>query len=225
MTRAAHLLLAGLSLLGALTVGLATGIGIDPEAFFRGLGLSPSPEPLRAGRHDAPFAATAAERAPPWLEAAVCDRSDLPEAACSVLALAIHEESRQAQLDPLLVLAVIEVESSWDVRAISGRGACGLMQLRRLAFESEARRAFFAGADRLEPVDNVRAGIRYLGRLRRSFRDPDLALIAFNAGPTRVRAHLREEGQVPERLRTYPRRVRRTERALRKALALEAAGF
>jgi soluble lytic murein transglycosylase-like protein len=239
MTRTVHKTLAGFALLSALFVGLATGIGLDPDVFVSALqptttGFARGPSRPRgqdrrgttsfSGRDFALLvpAAAAPNRAPAWLEQAVCDRSELPESACELLALTIHEESKEAGIDPLLVLAVIEVESSWDARAVSDRGARGLMQLRRVAFETESGRARFEGADRLQPIDNVRAGIRYLARLRRSFRDGDLALIAFNAGPTRVWAHLREEGKVPERLRSYPRRVRRTEKALRRALAPEA---
>ncbi|HTT71653.1 MAG TPA: transglycosylase SLT domain-containing protein [Anaeromyxobacteraceae bacterium] len=225
MTRTLHLALAGLALLSALSVGLATGIGLDPEAFFQA--LRPATTLLTRGsvsprRSASGGAAAASGRAPAWLEHAVCQRSDLPEPACALLALTIHEESKAAQLDPMLVLAVIEVESSWDTRAVSERGAHGLMQLRRVAFEAEARRARLEGVDRFQPVANVRAGIRYLARLHRSFRDPDLALVAFNAGPARVWAHLREEGRIPDRLRSYPRRVHRTERALRQELAPEA---
>lgn len=140
----------------------------------------------------------------------------MPESACTLLATVIHEESKKVRLDPVLVLAVIEVESSWDAYALSEKGAAGLMQLRQIAFETEARGLIFEGADRFQPIANVRAGIRYLGRLCHAYQDPDLALVAFNAGPTSVNTYLRKEGQIPERFQSYPRRVYRTEEELRR---------
>ena len=51
------------------------------------------------------------------------------------------KEATAAGLDPVLVLAVIGVESGWEPQAVSERGARGLMQLRRAALESEERLA------------------------------------------------------------------------------------
>lgn len=74
--------------------------------------------------------------------------------------------------------------------------------------DAELARARVRGADPLDPAANVRAGIRYLGRLVRAFDDVDLALVAYNAGPARLRRHL-AGGQVPERLLRYAQHVRR----------------
>jgi soluble lytic murein transglycosylase len=122
------------------------------------------------------------------------------------LARAILEESRAAALDPLLVVALIHVESGFDPHAKSRAGALGLMQLMPPTMREEVALSRLASGDPLDAVANVRAGIRYFARLLNAFEDLDLALMAYNAGPARVRAHLRA-GAVPRRLRAYPRAV------------------
>jgi len=132
------------------------------------------------------------------------------------LATAIAEEAEEASLDPLLVLAVIGVESGFDPEAVSERGAQGLMQLRPSTMQREVERARLEADDPEDPVLNVRAGVRYYRRLLDAFRqNHDLALMAYNAGPQRISRLLREEGGVPERYRGYPRRVRAELRRLR----------
>jgi hypothetical protein len=121
---------------------------------------------------------------------------------------AIVEEAARAELAPLLVLAVIHVESRFDPRAVSPVGAVGLMQLMRPTFHAEAADGAVAPADPFDPVANVRAGVRYLHRLVDTFSSVELALVAYNAGPARVRRHL-ETGGVPARLYGYPRDVLR----------------
>ncbi len=138
------------------------------------------------------------------------------------LAAAILDEAGRAGLDPLFVLAVIEVESGYDPGALSQRGARGLMQLRPSTLRGEALRSRLAGDDPGDPVLNVKAGVRYYRRLLRTFKSQDLALMAYNAGPNRISAYLRSGG-VPDRFRTYPRRVRSELGRLRRALAVEPA--
>jgi len=133
------------------------------------------------------------------------------------LARTVVEESSLARLDPLLVLALIEVESSFVPGARSVAGARGLMQLREATLLREAERA---GLDRPDPADsvaNVRAGVRYLRRLVDAFGREDLALMAYNAGPNRILGYLRE-GEIPLRFRGYPRRVKAEFRRLRREL-------
>lgn len=132
------------------------------------------------------------------------------------LASAIAEEAEEARLDPLLVLAVIEVESGFDPDAVSERGAQGLMQLRPATMQREVERARLDADEPGDAVLNVRAGVRYYRRLLDAFRqNHDLALMAYNAGPQRISRLLREEGGVPERFRGYPRRVHAELRRLR----------
>ncbi len=124
------------------------------------------------------------------------------------LARVILEESLATALDPLLVLAVIRVESAFDPRAVSPAGAKGLMQLMPPTMREQVLLSRLGAGDPLDPITNVRAGVRYLARLMGKFEDVELALMAYNAGPNRIRRHLRAGG-VPERFLAYPRAVLR----------------
>ena len=112
------------------------------------------------------------------------------------------------------MLALIQVESSFDPDALSGAGARGLMQLREATLRRELERAELPDADPLDPVTNVRAGVRYLRRLLDAFGREEVALMAYNAGPNRILRYLRE-GAIPERFHAYPRRVQAVHRNLR----------
>ena len=79
-----------------------------------------------------------------------------------------------------LVKAVIQVESAYQERARSKKGAMGLMQL----MPETAR--FYAVADPYEPRSNIEAGIKHLKSLLSRFDTP-LALAAYNAGELAVR--------------------------------------
>jgi soluble lytic murein transglycosylase-like protein len=96
----------------------------------------------------------------------------------------VHRESERFGLDPQLIRAVIRVESNEDPKAISSKGAQGLMQLMPdTARELGVRDAF-------RPHENVRGGITYLASLIERFRGRlDLALAAYNAGPGAVERH------------------------------------
>ena len=80
-------------------------------------------------------------------------------------------------LDPGLVRAVIATESNFDPRAVSPKGARGLMQL----MPATARR--FGVKDSFDPAQNISGGVRYLRYLLDLFEgDLVLALAAYNAG-------------------------------------------
>ncbi len=84
-------------------------------------------------------------------------------------------------VDPILVRAVIQVESNFDPQCISRRGARGLMQL----MPDTARRYGVRGI--FDPEQNIRGGIRYLADLLRIFpSDLPRALAAYNAGENAV---------------------------------------
>ena len=139
------------------------------------------------------------------------------------LATVIHEEAARAGLDPLLVLALIDVESSFDPSAVSYAGAIGLMQLRERTLHREIERSGLVPADPFDPVANVRVGVRYLRRLVKAFGSTDLALMAYNAGPNRILAYYRA-GEIPERFHAYPRRIRGEVERLRLAIERRSRG-
>ena len=118
------------------------------------------------------------------------------------VALAIQAESRRAHFSPDLVLAVIEVESGGNAFARSRAGALGLMQLLPATGRAEARRhgLHWRGPETLyDPVANVRLGVRYLERLIERFGSVELALAAYNWGPTEIAARLKGGQPVPRR--------------------------
>lgn len=116
---------------------------------------------------------------------------------------AIVRECARTGFDPLFVLAVIQVESRFDVDAGSHAGAQGLMQLLPRTFRLVKRVGSI-----LDPVDNVQAGIRYLRRLVDSgFKRPESILLAYNAGPGRAADVLVRGGEMPEDSVSYVPRV------------------
>jgi len=101
----------------------------------------------------------------------------------------IEAEAKSAGVEPNLLRAVIMVESGFNSRAVSKRGAVGLMQLMP---ETATR---FGVSNRYDPRQNVRGGALYLGFLISRFRqNVRLALAAFNAGEDAVD---RNSGQIP----------------------------
>jgi soluble lytic murein transglycosylase-like protein len=144
----------------------------------------------------------------------------IPEQESRRVSEVILEAAAWARLDPVLILAIIEVESAFDLSARSNRDARGLMQVRPATLRGEAERAGLVGDDPHEPGLNVRAGSLYFRRLVDAFGMNDVALMAYNAGPNRILGHIRAGG-IPERYFEYPRRVRAAEARLRALLAAE----
>jgi soluble lytic murein transglycosylase-like protein len=89
----------------------------------------------------------------------------------------VREAADRHHVDPALIRAVIETESNWNSRAVSRKGAGGLMQL----IPTTARR--YGANDLFNPEQNIDAGVRHLkGLLQRYNGNLDLALAAYNAG-------------------------------------------
>lgn len=96
----------------------------------------------------------------------------------------IERYAGQYNVDPVLVRAVIQVESDFNPRCVSNKGARGLMQL----IPATAKR--FGVRDIFDPEQNIHGGIKYLAYLTRLFND-DLprALAAYNAGEGAVKRY------------------------------------
>lgn len=96
----------------------------------------------------------------------------------------VHKLAPRYELDPMLVLAIIRVESGFNARAVSPKNAQGLMQL----IPDTARR--FGVKDSFDPEQNIRGGMAYLQWLLAFFKG-DVALVAaaYNAGEGTVQQH------------------------------------
>lgn len=138
------------------------------------------------------------------------------------LGQAIDEEARRTKYDPLLILAIIDVESDFTEEAISDKGARGLMQIKpsTLHFLAEKEGLRLSREEvTADPALCVRLGIRYLRSLQDRFGgDLDLALMAYNAGPTRIRNAIKQ-GEL-DRFKRYPRAVKRDFRRFREGHGL-----
>ena len=121
---------------------------------------------------------------------------------------AIRDASLRFGVSERLIRSVIRHESAHDVRAVSHKGAMGLMQLM-----PATARAMGASCP-FDPRQNVLAGTRYLRRLRDRLGSWPRALAAYHAGPERV-----EAGRVPAETHRYVRRVVRSRRLDRPVAA------
>ena len=113
------------------------------------------------------------------------------------VATTLCEEARRAQLDPLVTLALVDLESGFDATVVSSQGATGLMQLMPPTTAAMAKRHHLLSPARgaFDPAFNVKLGIRYLADLRAEFMSIDRALLAYNLGPPAVHALLRTHGK------------------------------
>lgn len=87
-------------------------------------------------------------------------------------------------LDPNLLRAIILVESNYQPKAVSGKGAGGLMQI------TEETAQKLGINNRFDPEQNIHGGAKYIQKLLKIFKnDLNLALAAYNAGPAPVLKH------------------------------------
>ncbi len=107
----------------------------------------------------------------------------------------VLKAANRHKVDPAMVMAIIMVESSYNPKAISKKGAKGLMQLMPTTARSLGVKDIF------NPEHNINAGVRYFKKLLNQFDgDVELALAAYNAGSRKVREH---RGSPPFRATKY----------------------
>jgi len=194
---AALLLLAPCAATGQIYAGAEADTGTLVLSNFR---TERTPEPV-AGTVPAAAAAAAAavpvrpERA---LRAAAAARPSVQ------LSLLIDAVARRNRLAPALLHAVIAAESGYDPRAVSARGAIGLMQL----LPATGQR--FGARDLFSVEQNIGAGAGYLSWLMTLFdSDLELVLAAYNAGEQAVIHAGRKVPPYPE-TQAYVRAVLRS---------------
>ncbi len=95
----------------------------------------------------------------------------------------ILETGLEFNVSVSLIKAIVTEESCFNSQALSPVGAQGLMQL----MPDTAQ--WLKVTDPLDPLDNLRAGVRYIAALQEQFDTLELALAAYNAGPGNVRRY------------------------------------
>lgn len=107
----------------------------------------------------------------------------------------IQQAADRYQVDPALVRAIIMAESGCNPKAVSKKGAKGLMQLMPKTAES------LGVKDSFNPEDNINAGVYYFKKLKNQFNgNIELALAAYNAGSGKVKKY---QGVPPFRATKY----------------------
>lgn len=170
----------GLAFIGFVAVCAGSLVASDGDAFRRALPLlSADAFSLSALVAEGPIEANGAE-APVQREQRVmteyiAKRYRVSESAISEYVAAAYRAGEQYSLDPLLILAVMAVESRYNPVAESGVGAKGLMQVMP-RFHLE-KLADHGGEDAiLEPEVNIEVGARILREYQRRFHDTEAAL-------------------------------------------------
>lgn len=133
------------------------------------------------------------------------------------LAESIATTSGKYLLDPLLVVAVIQVESRFDHKAVSTAGAQGLMQVQPSVVTALVERGKMLPSTKniKDPRVNVEVGVSYLAYLKDMFGDWKVALTAYNAGPSSVAKKIAAKEKLSF---DYAHKVLSTQRELRQQL-------
>jgi hypothetical protein len=113
----------------------------------------------------------------------------------------IAEASRRFGIPAAWIRAVMQAESDGDARAVSAKGAMGLMQIMPDTW-AELRAHYHLGADPFDAHDNTLAGVALLRELYDRYGAPGF-LAAYQAGPRRYEDHLTTGRALPADTRAY----------------------
>src|SRR2546427_60186 len=162
----------------------------------RGTGKGASASCATARTRDAPHTERCSRRrrtaTMPSSASAVCSSRRLPSAVLAAYLYPraywplVSEAAEAARLDPLLVLALMRQESTFDPEAVSPAAAYGLMQL-IIPTAEQVGGTTVTAAELTDPARNIELGTRYLRRLLDRY-DGDVAkaLAAYNGGEDAV---------------------------------------
>ena len=137
-------------------------------------------------------------------------QSGLPEHQQKRLAVAIVRESKLNGVDPMLVVAIIRCESSFNNYAVSHVGAMGLMQVMPDTGKWLAERGGWKLGRSTNLFDselNVKLGTAYIAELIARFGSVEKALVAYNAGPGLARRILAKPDVKKRFMAGYPKKV------------------
>ncbi|MDP1583083.1 MAG: lytic transglycosylase domain-containing protein [Bradyrhizobium sp.] len=113
----------------------------------------------------------------------------------------VTEAAQRFAIPSSWIRAVMRVESLGDVRALSPKGAMGLMQIMPETW-TMLRLRYGLGADPYDPRDNIAAGAAYLRELHDRYGAPGF-LAAYNSGPGRYENHLATGRPLPSETLSY----------------------
>lgn len=117
------------------------------------------------------------------------------------IAAGVAEASQRFGVPAAWIRAVMQAESAGDVRAVSSKGAMGLMQIMPNTW-AELRARYGLGADPFDIRDNIHAGAAYLHELHYRYGAPGF-LAAYHAGPGRYDDHLVNGRPLPVETNAY----------------------
>ncbi len=117
----------------------------------------------------------------------------------------IDEAAKRFGVPALWVRFVMQAESAGNARALSPKGAIGLMQIMPATY-ARLRQSYDLGGDPFQPRDNILAGAAYLREMYDRYGAPGF-LAAYNAGPGRYEDHLATGRLLPEETQFYLARL------------------
>ena len=138
-------------------------------------------------------------------------RPDITESEAWRVSEVILEESQKRDIDPILVLALIEVESRFQYTVVSPMGARGIMQImpdtgkflsETRGHEIGVRPASFRPESLDDPLLSIRLGVFYLHDLKKQFQNLNHALIAYNAGPAEIQNRIENNLELSDEFAT-----------------------
>lgn len=138
-------------------------------------------------------------------------RPDIAESEAWRVSEVILEESQKRDIDPILVLALIEVESRFQYTVVSPMGARGIMQImpdtgkfltETRGNEIGVRPASFRPESLDDPLLSIRLGVFYLHDLKKQFQNLNHALIAYNAGPAEIQNRIENNLELSDEFAT-----------------------
>ncbi|QAU36126.1 lytic transglycosylase [Janthinobacterium sp. 17J80-10] len=150
---------------------MAAGQGhSQAQSMLHHLPAEPSPPPAACLQAGEPAASISEARAPDYPRGRIYDL--------------VHKLAPRYQIDPLLALAIIRVESAFNAQAVSPKNAQGLMQL----MPDTAKR--FRVRNAFDPEENIKGGLAYLQWLMAFFKGNVMFVAAaYNAGERAVEQH------------------------------------
>jgi hypothetical protein len=146
------------------------------------------------------FASSTAAQPSAGVRPALRGRSACPPAA-RPFAVFVTEAAQRFSIPESWIRAVMRVESFGDARAVSPKGAIGLMQVMPKTY-AELRVRHRLGADLCDAHDNILAGVAYLREMLDRYGAPGF-LAAYNVGPARYDEHLIKGRPLPGETQDY----------------------